>query len=167
MYFKNRGLAMNIRIVVADERQANFFDASRPDAALTLSHTIYNPAGGMQDIDLETDRAGRRYGGTSGVSHGSVQAGHHHGVDGERSTAQHDLNLFAKTVAERIDDDRIAHAFDRLVIMASPKVLGLIRQSLSSQAQGMLASEIPKDILHHGPNAIMGAVPREVFRELG
>src|SRR3954463_10795491 len=159
---------MNIRIVVADERQANFFDASRPDAALNLTHTIFNPAGGMNDTQLETDRAGRRFGGASGVSHGSgPQQGHHHGVDGERSTAQHDLTLFAKTVAERIDDDRIAHAFDRLVVIASPKLLGMIRQSLSSQAQTMLAGEVAKDILHHGPEAILKAIPREAFTELG
>jgi protein required for attachment to host cells len=158
---------MNIRIVVADERQANFFDASRPDASLNLTHTIFNPAGGMNDTQLETDRAGRRFGGASGVSHGSgPQQGHHHGVDGERSTAQHDLTLFAKTVAERIDDDRIAHAFDRLVVIASPKLLGMIRQSLSSQAQTMLAGEVAKDILHHGPEAILKAVPRDAFTEL-
>jgi protein required for attachment to host cells len=159
---------MNIRIVVADERQANFFDASRPDASLNLTHTVLNPVGDLRDTDLETDRAGRRFGGGSGVSHGSgAQQGHHHGVDGERSTVQHDLTLFAKTVAERIDDDRIAHAFDRLVVIASPKLLGMIRQSLSSHAQSMLAGEVAKDILHHGPDAILKAVPREAFTQLG
>jgi protein required for attachment to host cells len=155
---------MNVRIVVADERQANFFDASKPRAGLTARGSMQNETGGVRDMELETDRPGRRYGGTSGVRHGAgVQGGHHHGVDGERSTEQHELTLFAKEVAQRIDNDRTHHEFDKLVLVAPPKMLGLLRQSLTDPAQAMLAAEIPKDILHHGPDAILSAVPMETF----
>ena len=155
---------MNVRIVVADERQANFFHAAAPRAPLDARGSIYNGSGEMRDSDLETDRPGRRFGGTSGVRHGvGVQGGHHHGVDGERSTKEHALTLFAKEVAQRIETDRINHEFDKLVLVASPKVLGLLRQSLSTPAQSMLAAEIPKDIVHHGDDAILNALPRETF----
>jgi protein required for attachment to host cells len=155
---------MNVRVVVADERQANFFDVAKPDAPLNARGSMHNETGGMKDTELETDRAGRRFGGTSGVRHGvGVQAGHHHGVDGERSTEQHELTLFAKEVAQRVDGDRINHEFDRLVLVAPPKMLGLLRQSLSNPSQALLAAEIPKDILHQGPDAILNALPRETF----
>jgi protein required for attachment to host cells len=155
---------MNVRIVVADEREANFFLASSPRAPLAARGSIQNETGGMRDSELETDRAGRRFGGTSGPRHGvGVQAGHHHGVDGERSTKQHELTLFAKEVAQRIDSDRMSHAFDKLVLVAPPKMLGLLRQSLTKQTQAMLAAEISKDLLHLGPDAILDAVPKETF----
>ena len=155
---------MNVRIVVADERQANFFDASRPDSPLTLRGSVENETGAMRDRDLETDRAGRRFGGASGVGHGSGQTqGHHHGVDGERSTEQHELTLFAKKVAQQIDMDRINHEFDKLVIVAPPKMLGLLRQSLPGPTQSLLAGEIAKDLLRHPHDAIWANVPRDAF----
>lgn len=155
---------MNVRIVVADERQASFYDAVTPRAPLMERGSLQNERGGRRDIDLETDRAGRRYGGASGVTHGSGPAqGHHHGVDGEKSTVQHELTLFAKEVARKIETDRARNQFDRLVLVAGPKMLGLLRQSLSNPTQSMLAGEISKDILHQGPAVILKAVPIEAF----
>jgi protein required for attachment to host cells len=156
---------MNIRIVVADERKATFFDASSLNAAaLSACGAVENPAGRLKDTDLETDRAGRRFGGSQGVSHGQGQVqGHHHGVDGEKSTVQHDLTLFAKEVGRRIDADRVSHKFDRLVIVAPPKMLGLLRQALPAPLQTLVAGEIAKDLTHHSADAIMNVVPRDAF----
>lgn len=155
---------MNVRVVVADERQANFFDASRYGAPLALRASLENPAGGMRDIELETDRAGRRFGGGSGVRHGSgPQQAHHHGVDGERSTERHELSLFAKEVAQKIDGDRLKREFDRLIIIAGPKMLGLLRQELPDTCKGVIAGEISKDLAQHSEDAIRDALPREAF----
>lgn len=155
---------MNVRIVVADERQANFFDAVTPKQPPRARGSLRNETGGLKDLDLETDRPGRRFGGTTGVTHGSGQVeSHHHGVDGEKSTVKHELTLFAKEVAERIDADRAKHQFDRLVIVAGPKMLGLLRQSLPKQSQSLLAGEISKDIVQQGPEAILRLVPTDVF----
>jgi protein required for attachment to host cells len=144
---------MKIRIVVADERQATFYDASKPDGPLFQQGEIQNETAGLKDQDLETDRPGRRSG----------SMGHHHDVDGERSTKRHELTLFARKVALRIDHDRMAKAFDKLVIVAPPKVLGLLRQSLPAPVQSFIAAEVPKDLLHRGADAIREAVPKETF----
>jgi protein required for attachment to host cells len=154
---------MNVRIVVADERQANFFDAVTPKAPLTARGSLINESGGKKDIELETDRAGRRYGGANGVSHGGQAQGHHHGVNGERSTEQHDLTIFAKEVAKRIDAGRTNNEFDKLVLVAAPKMLGLLRQSLTSPAQSMLAGTVSKDIVHQGEDAILRVIPEDAF----
>lgn len=155
---------MNVRIVVADERQANFFDAVTPRAPLTARGSLINESGGKKDIELETDRAGRRYGGSNGVSHGGSQVqGHHHGVNGERSTEQHDLTIFAKEVARRIDAGRARNEFDKLVLVAAPKMLGLLRQSLPTPSQSLIAGAISKDIVHQGTDAILRVIPQDAF----
>jgi protein required for attachment to host cells len=151
---------MNLRIVVADERQANFFDTLQQNTPLLARGSMQNQAAGRKDRDLESDRPGRRYGGTSGVSHGSASAqSHHHGVGGERSTEAHELTMFTKAIADRIDAGRMAHEFDKLVLMAPPKVLGLLRQAMSTPSQTLLAAEISKDLMHQGVDAISNAVP--------
>lgn len=155
---------MNVRIVVADERRASFFDAVTPRSPLTERGSLHNQRSGKRDIDLETDRPGRRSGGTSGAGHGGGGVeGHHHGITGEKSTVQHELTLFAKEVVRRIETGRARNEFDRLVLVAGPKMLGLLRQSLSTPTQSMLAGEIPKDLLRQGPAVILKAVPIEAF----
>lgn len=154
---------MNVRIVVADERQANFFDAVTPKAPLTARGSLINESGGKKDIELESDRPGRRYGGTGGVNHAGQAQGHHHGVNGERSTEQHDLTIFAKEVARRIDAGRARNEFDKLVLVAAPKMLGLLRQSLPTPSQSLLAEAISKDIVHQGPEAILRIIPADTF----
>ena len=155
---------MNVRIVVADERQASFYDAVTPRSPLTERASLHNERTGKRDIEMETDRPGRRFGGTGGSKHGvGGVEGHHHGVTGEKSTVLHELTLFAKEVARKIETDRARNEFDRLVLMAGPKMLGLLRQSLSGPTQSMLAGEISKDILRQGPEVILKAVPIEAF----
>lgn len=155
---------MNIRIVVADERKATFFDASRPERGLAERLSLENPTRGLKDTDLESDRPGRRYGGTNG-SQGGAQS-HHHAVDGERSTERHELTLFAKQVGERIEAARVNHEFDKLVLVAPPKMLGLIRQALPAQAQALLAAEVAKDLVRQGPQAILKVIPGDAFERM-
>jgi protein required for attachment to host cells len=144
---------MNVRIVVADERQAAFFDASTPQGPLAISGGVENGTAGKRDSELETDRAGRRFGG----------AGQRHAVNGERSTVQHELTHFARAVAQRINDGRNRREFDKLVLVAPPKMLGMLRQALPEPCKSAIATEIAKDLLHQGPDAVLSAVPREVF----
>lgn len=146
---------MNVRIVVADEREAQFFDAVTL-TSLTGRGTLVNEAGRMKDGELESDRPGSRSAGPSG-------AGHRHGVTGEKSTVQHELTLFAKEVAKRIDADRVKNEFDKLVLVAGPKMLGLLRQSLPTPSQSLLAAEVSKDLTHQSQAAILKALPGDAF----
>ena len=145
---------MNVRIVVADSRQASFFDAGKPGGPWAQRGSLHNEVAGMKDRDLETDREGRRFGGT---------AGHHHGVDGERSTERQEMANFAREVAQNIEAARVAHEFDRLVIVAGPRMLGLLREELPQSCRDMLAAEVGKDLSAQDAAAIGQAVPREVF----
>lgn len=155
---------MNLRIVVTDEREANFFDTSKLTGPLTDRGSVQNSAAGLKDTDLETDRPGRRYGGTSSVGRGNNSAqSHHHGVGGDRSTVQHDVELFARAVAHRIESDRVNHGYDKLLLIAPPKMLGLLRQLLSTPARALVAGEISKDLLHHDDKAILKAIPQDTF----
>jgi protein required for attachment to host cells len=151
---------MNLRIVVADERQANFFDTLNPNGPLTPRGSVQNSKAGLKDVDLETDRAGSRFGGSTGTSPGRGPI--HHGVDGERSTERHDVELFAKAVAHRIDSGRNNKEFDKLMLIAPPKMLGLLRQSLGG-SQSLVTEEISKDIVNQGTDAILRLIPRDAF----
>jgi protein required for attachment to host cells len=145
---------MNVRVVVAGEREATFFDLASAQAVPEARGALLNDAASSKDQDLETDRPGRRFGGTHG---------HRHAVDGERSTHRHETEQFARSVARMLDTARTRNEFDRLVLIAAPRMLGLLREALPEACRDVIAAEVPKDFVRHDPNTIRDVVPREAF----
>jgi protein required for attachment to host cells len=144
---------MNVRVVIADEREANFFDVAKLNAPPEARGSLHNDAA-RPDRELETDRPGRRFGGTDG---------NRHAVGGERSTERHEMEMFAKTVARTLDGARTRNEFDRLVLIAGPRMLGLLREALPEPCRSVIAAEVAKALGHQDLEAIRDAVPREVF----
>lgn len=145
--------SITVRIVVADERDATFFDLTKPRAPLEARGSLHNDAA-RPDRELETDRPGRRFGGTHG---------NRHAVDGERSTQRHETQLFAKQVCQALDGARTRQEFDRLVIIAAPRMLGMLREALPAPCQAVVAAEVAKDLSLDQVDAIRDAVPRDLF----
>ena len=145
---------MKVRIVVADESSANFYDTWKPTAPLADAGSLANPVAGLADRELESDRPGRGAGG---------MASRRHGVTGERSSRRHATELFAKNVAHAIDAQRARHEFDRLVLVAGPRMLGMLRSALPVACRSMIAAEVGKDLAHHGSDDIMQAIPKDTF----
>lgn len=144
---------MNVRVVVADERGAHFFDMSKLHAPPAARGSVHNDSA-RPDRELETDRPGRRFGGANG---------NRHAVDGERSTERHESELFAKAIAREIDRARTRQEFDRLVLIAAPRMLGLLRDALPEPCRSTIVAEIAKDLVNHDVEAIRAAVPRAAF----
>ena len=144
---------ITVRVVVADERDATFFDLDRPQAPLEARGSLHNDSA-RPDRELETDRPGRRFGGTHG---------NRHAVDGERSTERHEIELFAKQVCQALDGARTRHEFDRLVLIAGPRMLGLLRQALPAPCQAVVAAEVAKAFSIDQVDSIRDAVPRAAF----
>jgi len=144
---------MNVRVVVADEREASFFDLHKVRAPPEARGSLRNDAA-RPDRELETDRPGRRFGGANGSRHA---------VDGERSTERHETEQFAKAVARTLDVARTRNEFDRLVLIAGPRMLGLLREALPAPCRAVVAAEVAKDLVHEDPATIRDAVPREAF----
>jgi protein required for attachment to host cells len=144
---------VKVRVVVADERDAAFFDLTQPQAPPQANGSLHNEAA-RPDRELETDRPGRRFGGTHG---------NRHAVDGERSTERHELEMFAKEVARKLDGERTRHEFDRLVLIAGPRMLGLLREALPDACRSVVAAEVAKDLSQDDAETIREAIPREAF----
>jgi protein required for attachment to host cells len=58
-------------------------------------------------------------------------------------------NNFAKTIAGHINRALVEKAFDRLVLVASPKMLGEIKKHLDAKTLKCIAAEMPKDLTHY------------------
>lgn len=145
-----------VRVLVADERAATFYDLEGLRSPLQPRTTLDDPTAMHRDRDLETDRPGR----------GFASGGHRHGMDGERSARRESEIRFAGRIAHEVERGRQNSEFDRLVIMAGPRMLGLLREALADASRSAIAAEVPKDLAHHDLAAIRDHVPSEVFHQL-
>lgn len=128
-----------IRIVVADQAEAVFYDAESLAAVPREIARISDPVARLHDRDLVSDRPGRAYESVGGARHA---------IASENDPRRVEAGRFAQRIARRIDDARRRREFEELVIVAGPPFLGLMRQALSRPTRAAVRCELHKDLVH-------------------
>lgn len=125
-------------IVVADSSRARFFEVVGRNETLHELEDMVNPAGRLHDSELRTDNLGRYYG------KGEQMQGH--AAPPRTDPGEHETELFAKRVAQHIEQARVAHRCERLCLIAAPKFLGALRRNLTKEARELVFEEFDKDV---------------------
>jgi protein required for attachment to host cells len=68
---------------------------------------------------------------------------------GETDWHELEKERFAAAIAERINKAAQSEAFNQLVVVAPPKVLGELRGEFGKATESKIVAEIPKDLTHH------------------
>ena len=63
----------------------------------------------------------------------------------------------------RLQVTRRTEAFGRLVLVAGPSFLGVLRRVMPKSLQAIVVAEINKDLVHETDSGVLSHVPREVF----
>jgi protein required for attachment to host cells len=137
---------MRFRIVIANQSEAQFYDAVAPSRPPIAAGGLSNPASRLHDRDLDSDRPGRVFN-RAAVSGRRRGASTRHGVDGERSTHQHVVEKFARRLADELRRAHAAGKFDRLVVVAAPAFLGRLRRVLPAEVRACIAGTVAKDMI--------------------
>jgi len=125
-------------ILTADGSRARIFEALGSDSKFREVDDFANPQGRLNNRELRTDASGRYS--------GKGQGHHGHTTLPQVDAVEHETELFCKTLSEYLDKARTEHRYDKLCLIAPPKFMGLMRQTLSKEAQKLVAEEITKDI---------------------
>ncbi len=156
---------MRVRIVVANQAEAVFYDVDSLISTPRLRTRLTDPLAHLHDRDFKSDRPGRVFDHAASTS-GRRGATAHHGTQGERRPRKHEAALFARRVAEQLEQARRQGEFDRLVLMAAPGFLGLLRKAIPSAIRTRVAAEVGKDLVHESARTIRVHVSEQAFREL-
>lgn len=153
---------MHTRIVLADQSEARFYDIERADSPLRLIGKLTDPNARLHDRDFKSDRPGRVFDHAveAGKRRGTVA---HHGTGGERSPRKHEAQLFASRIAQELETAGQERRFDRLILVAGPAFLGLLRAALPKAVVAAIAAEVPKDLMHEPESAIRAHLPLEAL----
>lgn len=157
---------MRVRIVVADEAEARFFETESAGAALELVGHLSDPGARLHDRDLKSDRPGRVFDHAAGLG-GRRGAVAHHATGGERRPRRIGVQRFARRIARDLQSAQQQARFDRLVLMAGPPFLGALRAALPQALLRSVVAEVPKDLVHQSDGIVREHLSREVFRSGG
>ncbi|MEQ8483230.1 MAG: host attachment protein [Pseudomonadales bacterium] len=125
----------NTWVVVADGARARLFNRHR-NRKLEEFDVLLSPQHRLHEGDLVSDRDGRAADGNGGG----------HAMGNKNATKDHEMAVFAKRLAGRLEDARNAGEIDRLVLVAAPRFLGQLRTQLSSSVADMVALTIDKEL---------------------
>ncbi len=124
-------------VVVAQRAQARFFVQDGPGQGLEEVTDLVHPESRAHGIDLETDRPGRVQN-----RQGSVR----HGLSQEETPKEREAANFAREVARAILHRRTHEGFERLVLVAEPGFLGLLRADLDPPTAALIRGEVHKNL---------------------
>lgn len=153
---------MKVRIVVASQSEADFYEAEQRGMPPRFVQRLEDADARLHDRDLKSDRPGRVFdhAAAPGGRRGAVA---HHSTGGERSPRKVEARRFARRVTEALEEARRQGQYDRLVIMAPPAFLGLLREEMPAAVQAMLSAEIGKELVHEPPEALTEYLPPGTF----
>ena len=139
-----------IRIVVADQAEAVFYDTPSLAARPKEVGRISDPLAHEHARDLGSERPGRSY-----ESVGSAR----HSIARENDPRYQEAVRFARRISCRLDDALNRGEFEELVVAAGPPFLGLMRAEMSQQVKKRVVHEIRKDLVHGPVEALRRHLP--------
>jgi protein required for attachment to host cells len=141
-------------IVVADSSAARIFRADEPDGALTELESIAHPEGRMLARELTSDLPGRAF--------DSAGQGRHI-VENQVGPRQQAAIDFANFLSKRLDKARVQHEAERLVLVAPPDFLGLMRKALTIATHRMVVLELDHNFVKLPPKELRERLPERLF----
>jgi protein required for attachment to host cells len=146
VYSGGNGLTGRTWIVVADSARANIFLREQKNSPLTPIASLAEPAMHQREQDFTTDISGRTF--------DSAGEGRHK-INSDYSPKDHEREVFAKDIADRIESGRIAGDFEHLVLVAPPKFLGKLRDALSKTTLDKISREVQKNLVQLPENELV------------
>jgi len=140
----------NAWVLVANQSEARIYALKMPRGPLVEVDKMEHAAGQAREGDLVTDRPGRSFQSVGDVRHAMEPP-----VDAKEQEAM----KFAKEVSDRLDSARQEGRFDRLVLVAAPHFLGLLRKSLSDATSKQVTEEIAKNLVQFNAEEIRSHLP--------
>jgi len=123
-------------VVVADQSKARIFTVTDPHGPLLEVDELEHPQGRELDRELNSDKPGRAF-----DSKGHAR----HSMGTAVEPGKQEAIRFAKQVADHVQAAHNEGRCSRLLLVAGPSQLGLLRENLKTLS-GMKISEIEKNL---------------------
>ena len=133
-------------VVVADEGNARLFATDKIRTELNEFETLTNPDARLQERELVAEGKGRSF---------DSRGDNRHAMEPPTSARDQAAIRFAKTIADKLEHGAENHAYERLILVAPPDMLGLLRRELDQNVLKCVHQTVGKDLVHARPGDIL------------
>lgn len=144
-------------VVVVDSSCARLLEASTPTGPLVEVEMLDHPEGRMRAQELTTDLPGRAFD-SSGRGR--------HAMEREVGPRQQEAITFARRVAQRLQGAAARGEIERIVLVAPPAFLGLLRDALGAEVRRIVTAELDLNLAKLTPAEIRGRLPERLYHTL-
>lgn len=124
-------------VLTANAAECRVFEHDKKFSPLTEVRDLIRPANRVPARDINADRPGRSF----------DRAGQgRHAMEPRVDVHEEESARFARQIADTLAENQRAGAYDRLIVIAAPKLLGHLREALSEPVRRSVAAEIDKDL---------------------
>ncbi|HXV81735.1 MAG TPA: host attachment protein [Candidatus Binatia bacterium] len=159
-------------IVVANNTKAKIFTLAPPaprlkdtealqpptdalsQSRLVEFQALEHPEGRLKSQSIDADRPGRSF-----ESAGMKR----HAMSREVDPKKQEAITFARQVAERLEGARLQGEVERLILVAAPEFLGLLRDNMTSELRRMIEEEFSLDLVQMTAHDIRAHLPETLF----
>ena len=129
---------MTTWVVVADHTRARFFQTESSSSPLDEFDTLVHEEGRMHDREMTSDLPGKV------KNPGGLGGGH--AFEQETDPKKHEAEVFATQIVHSIERAHNTNRFDRLIVVADPSILGLIREHMPNHVKTHISLELNKNL---------------------
>jgi len=141
-------------ILVANRSGARLFESRGPGKGLELLQILEHPAGKLKNGEIDADKHGRSF---------DRRGYGRHAYSTEHDPATHVAEQFAKQLAELLEQGRTRQQYARLVLVADPRFLGILRAALPAPTAALVSGELDKDLAAVEPRDLPRYLERVVY----
>ena len=136
---------MRAWIIVADSSRSRVFSMKDIRSPLEEIKDWVHPASRLHEQELGSDRQGRTFDSTGKGRHAK---------ESEVGIKKQEAINFAREIAHYLDGECNQNKFEKLVLIAPPEFLGILRKELGDNTRQRITREISKDLTQHAENHI-------------
>lgn len=140
-------------LLVADRSRARIFRAEGAALALTEIEDLAHPEGRLHEARMTSDLPGRT----------SDRFGEgRHAMEEDTAPKRHEALQFAKRIAARLEEARNSGEFARLLLIAEPGFLGMVRDALGDEILRLTVMQIDKNLVQRPAREIRAHLPERL-----
>lgn len=134
-------------VLIANASHARIFLNRGCNKGLELIKDMEHPDSRKKGLELVSDEAGRQK--------QSAGAGARPGMEPDTQPKVLEAQRFARELADFLCEARKQNSFNRLLLVAPPNFLGLMREHLDTQTANLVIETMSKDYTRAGDNELM------------
>lgn len=137
-------------VAVTNSSSCTIYQYDKKSKKLNIINELVHPASRLKGSDLVSDKPGHY--GTSGLARGAYSS--------HVAPKEHEIENFSKEISQILNEGRKTNEYEKLIVVASPHMNGLVYEQLDKQTQES-TDTINKDYTHLKPNEIFDKLKEE------